>query len=204
MRSTAKRKPPALTREAIAEAALAHIDAHGRAALSMRSLAAGVGVEAMSLYHHVAGIEDVLDLVVDRLLASLQVEPNERNPRQALHAYAKAYLALAEAHPNAFPLVATRLWHTPAAIALVGATVGMLRGLGLSQRAALRQARVLGAYLNGAGLALAAWRTSDNTLSGRAAANDAALAPLAGDVNAATVRADLEAGLAQLLSAIQR
>jgi AcrR family transcriptional regulator len=81
---------PALTPVRIADAALAEISAHGRSSLSMRSLAGALGCEAMSLYHHVEGIEGVLDAVVDRILESVARQlPPEREPRAALLAYAR-------------------------------------------------------------------------------------------------------------------
>jgi AcrR family transcriptional regulator len=205
----AKAKPaPHLTRERIAEVALAQIDKGGRAALSMRSLAAGLGCEAMSLYHHVDGMDGVLDAVVDRLLGSIPANhPRQTDPRKALEVFAKAYLALAQTHPNAFPLVATRLWRTPAAQATAGLGVKLLRDLGLPPRTAFRQARIIGAYLNGAGLALAAWRATGDTKRGAmktTAANDSELAALATDMNEAAVRADLEAGLKQWIDALDR
>ncbi len=42
-----------LTREELLDAALGIVDSEGLAALTMRRLAAAVGVEAMSLYYHV-------------------------------------------------------------------------------------------------------------------------------------------------------
>lgn len=173
------------------------------ASLSMRTLAADLGREAMSLYHHVDGIEGVLDAVVDRLLDPITaaVSPGS-DPHGSLEALAEAYLAQAEACPHAFPLLATRLLHTPKAIAVVGNVLGLLRASGIGPREALRRARILAAYLNGAGLALAAWRLAPagGQESARAASRDPGLAPLAGAVNAAAVRADLEAGLARLLA----
>lgn len=197
---------PALTRERIAEAALAQIDKGGRAALSMRTLAAGLGCEAMSLYHHVDGMDGVLDAVVDRLLGSIQARhPKQTQPRKALEVFAKAYLALAQTHPNAFPLVATRLWRTPAAQATAGLAVKLLRELGLPARTAFRQARIIGAYLNGAGLALAAWHATGDAKRGAmrgAASKNSELAALAPDIDRNAVRADLEAGLKQWLDAV--
>jgi AcrR family transcriptional regulator len=192
----------ALSRERIARAALARIEAGGPAGLSMRRLAADLGCEAMSLYHHVNGIEGVLDAVVDELLDSLlRTVVAGDDPRKSLAAFADAYLALAEKSPNAFPLVATRLLHTPRALAAVGRVLGLLQSLGLTQRAALRQARVLAAYLNGAGLALAAWRLAPGggRRSAQAAEGDPVLASMMPEVNSQAVHADLKSGLKRLL-----
>lgn len=196
-----------LTRERIGDAALAHIEAHGLASLSMRSLAADLGCEAMSLYHHVDGIEGVRDEVVDRLLAKVAAALHDaRDPRKGLEAYAKAFLALAEDYPAAFPLAPTRLWRTPAAMSVVGLGVKLLQEMGLPPRAALRQARVIGAYLGGAGLALSAWRRTGDAFSRdmqTVAASDAQLGPLRGHVTARDVRADLDAGLKTIIDAIE-
>jgi AcrR family transcriptional regulator len=206
-KATARKIVKPLTRERIGEAALAHIEAHGRASLSMRNLAADLGCEAMSLYHHVEGVEGVRDEVVDRLLAKVAgVLHDARDPRKGLEAYAKSFLALAEDYPEAFPLVPTRLWRTPAAMSVVSLGIKLLQNLGLPPRAALRQARVIGAYLGGAGLALSAWRRTGDALSPdmqAAAKSDAQLGPLRSHVTAREVRADLDAGLKQIFDAIE-
>lgn len=196
---------PGLDRDRIARAALARIDAGGLASLSMRALAADLGCEAMSLYHHVDGVDGVHDGVVDRLFdAILRGAAAGEAPRKSLGALAAAYLAVAEAHPRAFPLLATRLLHTPRAIAAVGRTLELLRALGHEPQAARRQARILAAYLNGAGLALAAWKLAPDggRRSARAAEKRADLAPLRDAVRGDSVRADLEAGLARLLDGL--
>ena len=55
-----------LNRALIAETALSLIDERGLDQLSMRKLGAELGVEAMSLYNHVANKDDLLDAVADR------------------------------------------------------------------------------------------------------------------------------------------
>lgn len=192
-----------LDRDRIGRAALARIEAGGLAALSMRALAADLGREAMSLYHHVDGIEGVLDAAVDELFDVLLRTPaQDPDARRSLAAFADGYLALADAYPHAFPLLATRLLHTPRALAAVGRVLGLLQELGLGQRAALRQARILAAYLNGAGLALSAWRLTPDggRRSAQAAGGDAMLEALAPEVRLQAVRTDLQAGLKRLLA----
>src|SRR6202012_992090 len=58
---TTDTSPAGLSRDKVLEAALRLIDEHGLAALSMRRLASDLGVEAMSLYHHVRNKADLLD-----------------------------------------------------------------------------------------------------------------------------------------------
>lgn len=177
----------ALSRERIIEAALDLIDAEGLGALSARQLAARLGCKAMSLYNHVASMDDLLDGVIDHLLASaLRVA----TPPNDIRAAAAAYLALAEQHPDAFILVATRVWRGPNAKAAAMTFVSHFVAIGCSEQEALRRARVLGAYLNGSGLALGAWKASAR----------AGLPGGSGD----TVREDLEAGLGDLLAMLSR
>ncbi|WP_285100778.1 TetR/AcrR family transcriptional regulator C-terminal domain-containing protein [Promicromonospora sp. MEB111] len=61
-----------LTRARVLESAVALADRDGLGALTMRSLARELGIEAMSLYHHVASKEDLLDGVVDVVAAEIQ------------------------------------------------------------------------------------------------------------------------------------
>ena len=58
-----------LDRDRVVAEAMALADEAGLAALSMRALAGRLGVEAMSLYHHVPGKEALLDAMVDRCSA---------------------------------------------------------------------------------------------------------------------------------------
>ena len=62
-----------LSREAVIDAALAIADDDGVAALSMRRLGAGLGVEAMSLYNHVAGRDDLLAAIAERAWLSAPI-----------------------------------------------------------------------------------------------------------------------------------
>jgi AcrR family transcriptional regulator len=66
------RKPrEPLSRERALASAIALVDAEGMTALTMRRLAAELGVEAMSLYHHLPGKEGLLDGLVDAVVAEI-------------------------------------------------------------------------------------------------------------------------------------
>ena len=69
MAAKASRKP--LSRERVLAAAVALADAEGIQALTMRRLAADLGVEAMSLYYHLPDKEALLDGVVETVLAEI-------------------------------------------------------------------------------------------------------------------------------------
>ncbi len=98
-----------LTRGLLAERALAIIDRDGLDALTMRRLAADVGVKASSLYNHVSGRDELLDGAV-RLMRSemrLPEQPGE-DWREALTAIYAEYLRVLARHPNLVPLAGRR------------------------------------------------------------------------------------------------
>ena len=64
--SRGERRP--LTRDAIVEAALAVLDRDGLSGLSMRRLAQELGAGAASLYWHVGNKEELLSLMLDRIV----------------------------------------------------------------------------------------------------------------------------------------
>jgi AcrR family transcriptional regulator len=105
----AARARPPLSRRRIVEAALRLIDERGLAACTMRALGAELGVEAMSLYRHVRGKEDLWDGVVDLLQEGLAGEaPDPGDWRGVMRGFALRFRAVARAHPHAFPLLARR------------------------------------------------------------------------------------------------
>src|ERR671912_2618227 len=71
----AARQP--LSRGVIVEEAIAVIDEQGLTALTMRSLGARLGVEAMALYRYVNGREDLLEGVVDDLVDRIPLQPDD-------------------------------------------------------------------------------------------------------------------------------
>ncbi|HEX5857067.1 MAG TPA: TetR/AcrR family transcriptional regulator C-terminal domain-containing protein [Microbacterium sp.] len=116
MAGTPKKKPTGsharrLSRDLIVETALAQIDRAGAQSLSMRSLAQELGVEAMSLYRHVHGREDLLEGIVASLMDDLVSDLDEELAQHwqgFLQTVAHRVRRIAVEHPKAFPLVATR------------------------------------------------------------------------------------------------
>ncbi|WP_312877606.1 TetR family transcriptional regulator [Lentzea indica] len=68
---TAKASRTPLSRERVLAAAVALVDSDGIQSLTMRRLAADLGVEAMSLYYHLPAKEALLDGVVETVLAEI-------------------------------------------------------------------------------------------------------------------------------------
>ncbi|UXI70303.1 TetR/AcrR family transcriptional regulator [Tahibacter amnicola] len=194
----------ALSRERIAEAAFQIVHAEGLAALSARRLATTLQCEAMSIYHHAPNMDAVLDDIVDRLLSLLALPTHEsRNPRRDLLTLSRGFLDLADRHPHVFVVAVSRRWTTPTAYALAQASVSLFQSAGAPQRAALRNARILGAYLGGAGSALAGWRLSHGDPgTEKHRALDAAAPKLRRQSTLGNVRRDLDLGLGVVIDAL--
>jgi AcrR family transcriptional regulator len=104
-----RRRDRPLTREELLDAALTIVDSEGLAALTMQHLADAVGVEAMSLYHHVPSKAVLLDWTVDRIRSEMRLpEPAPDDWADALEAVFVEYRRVLTAHPNLLPLSARR------------------------------------------------------------------------------------------------
>src|SRR5436190_13378798 len=84
--ATTRRKP--LSRERILAAALELADEAGIEALSMRKLGQSLGFEAMSLYNHVANKDDVLNGILELVLAETELPPPEGDWAEAIRSSA--------------------------------------------------------------------------------------------------------------------
>jgi AcrR family transcriptional regulator len=78
-----KRRAP-LNRERVLRAAIALADEGGFESLTMRKLAKELGVEAMSLYNHVAGKDDLLDGMVDIVFSEIEPPPADVDWKTAM------------------------------------------------------------------------------------------------------------------------
>jgi AcrR family transcriptional regulator len=89
-----------LTRSAVVEAAIGIADSSGLDAVSIRRLAAELGVRPMSLYTHIASKDDLLELMVNAAIAGVLVpEPLPESWREALGEIARRSHAAFLAHP---------------------------------------------------------------------------------------------------------
>jgi AcrR family transcriptional regulator len=91
-------KGQAFTRDDLATAAIALADRDGLDALSMRRVAAGLGITAMSLYWYVDTKEQLVELMVDRIFAE-QPATSGDDWRARLRSIGRDTLALYRAHP---------------------------------------------------------------------------------------------------------
>lgn len=139
---------PALSRERILEAAVRVADRSGLAGVSMRTVGKELGVEAMSLYHHLSGKEDLLDALADRVFTEIEI-PQPQDPWRSAMAdrAASARLALL-AHPWALHLMESRA-PGPALLTHHDAVLGCLRCNGFSVALATHAFSAIDAYVYG-------------------------------------------------------
>lgn len=115
----------------------------------MRSVGRELGVEAMSLYHHVAGKEPLLDRLADWLMAQVEHPSPDGDWRRGLHARAHSSRTVLRAHPWGAALLESR--RSPGIALLEGheAVLAALRAGGFSVRLAAHAYSVLDAYVYG-------------------------------------------------------
>jgi len=129
---------PLLSRERIRDAALGIIDDMGLSELSMRKLAAALGVQAASLYKHYANKDEVLDDIAHRLISAVETSSFERGDDwpTALADWARSYRTALAAHPNLVPYLAQGPGHRDEGMRMANAVHGGLVGAGWSPREA--------------------------------------------------------------------
>ena len=138
-----------LTRERIVDAAAAVADASGLDGVSMRNVGRALGVQAMSLYHHVSGKEQLLDELADWVFARIQLPPLDGEWRTAMSERAHSQREVLGAHPWGLALVESRRTPGPAVLAHHNAVIGCLRRNGFSIQLAAHAFSVLDAYVYG-------------------------------------------------------
>lgn len=138
-----------LTRERLLDAAVARADAHGIEGLTMRGLAAELGVEAMSLYHHIAGKDALLDGIVDRVYQQIESPPADGAWQEGLRRRSRSVRAALLRHPWALPLMESRRTPGPATLAYHDANIACLRAAGFSPTQVAHAYAVLDAYVYG-------------------------------------------------------
>ncbi len=129
-RGAAGRAP--LTRDVVLGAAVRFADERGIEALSMRKLAETLGVEAMSLYNHVANKDDVLDGMVEIVVGEIDVPAIGADWKAAMRQRAISAYEMLLRHPWASMLMVSRINVGPAMLRYIDATIGCLRQAGFS------------------------------------------------------------------------
>lgn len=141
--------PRKLTPDAVVTAALAMADAQGLAALTMRALARRLGVEAMSLYHHFAGKDALLDAMVDRVYGEIDLPDASGDWRAELRRRSVSVREVLHRHPWALPLMESRRAPGPANLAYHEANIACLRGAGFTAEQVAQAYAVVDAFVYG-------------------------------------------------------
>lgn len=125
-------RPPSrlLDRETILRAGLELVDEHGAGALSVKRVAAALGVKGPSLYNYITGRDDLIEGIRDLIVAEMRLDHDLGSWTATLEAWARSYRAAFGAHPRAVPLLAARAVRSPAALRAYAAAFDRLRGAG--------------------------------------------------------------------------
>lgn len=140
-----------LTRERVLRAALALADECGLDALTMRELGRRLGVEAMSLYNHVANKDDILDGIVDLVVGEIDLPAGDVGWREAMRRRAVSAREVFARHPWASALIDARQSSGPERMRYIEWVIGTLRRAGFSVELALRAFSALDSYVYGFG-----------------------------------------------------
>ncbi len=127
---SSRRQP--LSRERVIAAAVDLADRDGIGSVSMRKLGQELGIEAMSLYTHVRGKEDLLDGMIEAVMTEIPIEPADLEWRSSLRGLILTSRATLKRHPWAPPIIETRLAPGPAMIGYMDTVAGIIRRAGFS------------------------------------------------------------------------
>jgi AcrR family transcriptional regulator len=138
-----------LNRGRVLDAAVAFADKSGIDLLTMRKLGQAVGVEAMSLYNHVANKEELLDGMVDLVFNEIGLPPKGMSWKRAMRQRAIAARQVLSRHRWAIGLMESRRSPGPATLRHHDAVIGTLREAGFSIEMAAHAFSVLDSYIYG-------------------------------------------------------
>ena len=148
-RAGAAAKAPAITGEALAAAGLAVLRREGLDALSMRKVAAELGVRAASLYYHVQDKEQLLDLIADSVVWDARKLATAGDWEHCLREAAHAYYRHLHANRDAARLMAGRRTPGPNLLYVLDVMLSRLHEAGFSDAVAARATLTISTYVQG-------------------------------------------------------
>ncbi|HEV3171382.1 MAG TPA: TetR/AcrR family transcriptional regulator [Actinocrinis sp.] len=147
----ARAEKPALSREAIVEAALRIVDTEGLDAVSMRRIAQEFGTGAASLYAYVANKDELFDLVVDAVMAEIADSWPPHDPkrdwREELKESTRLGVAVLRRHRDVAKAFMGRIPFGPNGLRGVEAQLAILRDGGVPDHVAAYVGDFLGSYM---------------------------------------------------------
>ena len=148
-RQAAGRRAP-LSRDRVLRAAVTLADQEGISSLSMRKLGEALGVEAMSLYNHVASKSSLLDGMIDIVFSQIDLPSGDDGDwRDAMRRRAISARQVLRRHPWAIGLMESRTSPGPATLRHHDAVLGCLRRAGFSIELTAHAYSLLDSYFYG-------------------------------------------------------
>jgi AcrR family transcriptional regulator len=205
-------RPARLSRPVILATALELVDLDGAEALTMRRLGAELGVEAMSLYRHVATKRALLDGVAEQMMAEVDLGRGQSGDwADTARRLLIGIRAVARAHPAAFELVGMRALNTQVAVRPIERLLADLRAGGFSPDRAVAIFRLLGSYVRGyatseiVGFTLTGRGDDPSRLSARSLPADEfpTIRDLARDLSRDPTEAQFRAGIETIITGLQ-
>ena len=138
-----------LSRDRVVRTAVARADQDGISALSMRKLGEALGVEAMSLYNHVASKSDLLDGMIDIVFSEIDLPAGDGDWQDAMRRRAISARQVLRRHPWAIGLMESRTSPGPATLRHHDAVLGCLRQAGFSIELTAHAYSLLDSYIYG-------------------------------------------------------
>lgn len=138
-----------LSRQRIFNVALELADKSGLDSVSMRQVAQGLSVEAMSLYKHVANKDDILDGLVELVVAEMSLPSPSAEWKEALRERAYTVRKTLNSHPWAANLIESRTSIGPMRLRHNDSMIGILRNAGFSIELAFHSMIALTSYVYG-------------------------------------------------------
>jgi AcrR family transcriptional regulator len=139
-----------LTREAIVDAALRVVDKEGADGLNMRRVAEELGTGPASLYWHVANKDELINLLVDRVVGEIELPEPDPDParwqerfREGMRRARRVF----QRHPGVAGLTLGRIPVGPNLVRLAESMLALLRGAGVPDHVAAYAPDLLGLYL---------------------------------------------------------
>jgi AcrR family transcriptional regulator len=150
----ARGRPPTLSRERVLAAAVERADRSGLDGLTMRALADDLGVEAMSLYHHLPGKVGLLDGLVESLMsevdaATAEVARDGGDWRDGVRRRCLAARGVMERHPWGPALLSSRTSVPPSVFARFEDVLATMVEAGVSYHLGHRALHALGSMVLG-------------------------------------------------------
>jgi len=147
VRRQSRRQP--LSRERVLRAALAVADRNGIAGLTIRSLAAELGAKPMSVYHHVANKDEILDGIVDLVFDEIHLPTPGQDWRTEIRQRAEAARRVLGRHRWAIGLLESRATPGPANLRHHEAVLAALRAAGFTVELSAHAYALLDSYVYG-------------------------------------------------------